>query len=467
MNSLSITFKNLSHRPLSTLLTMISVMIGSGLVIAVMTIQNETEKNFQQTTVPYNMILAAKGSPMQAYLNTMYHLETSTGIIPYDVYETAKQDPRVVHAFPFYVGDSYNGFRVVGTSFDFLSEGSPMVGRQFEFSEGRPFTSPFEAVLGWDVANDSGLGIGDSFYFSHGITEAHSSAEEHVHEDTPVTVTGILNRTGTAHDRVIYSSIETTHAAHDYSIQTPQQTRSGLPEHGDGHYHDSEPDASRSSLPGNEPHPDSLSYESLGIQVGELDAVLLRIGNDAAALQLAGMINYPTPENPMLRAGQMRDPFFQYKDQIMAVIPAAQMRNLMSIIGNVEQVIRIVAYLVLIVGLTGVLVSIFNTMDGRKRDIAVMRALGAGRRNVLILILLESGVIITAGCIFGFFAGHGIVALIAPVLADIAGIYVDSFQVSVEQIYILLLFVLAGTMLGLVPALKAWRTEATSHLVTS
>ena len=198
-----------------------------------------------------------------------------------------------------------------------------------------------------------------------------------------------------------------------------------------------------------------------------LDAVLIRIGNDAAALQLAGLINYPTPANPMIRAAQMRDPFFRYKDGIMAVIPAAQMSSLMGIIGNAEQVLRMVAYMVIIVGLTGVLVALYNTMDSRKRDIAVMRALGAGRKRILLLIMLEAGFITLAGCILGFLTGHSIVAVTSPVLTSVAGIYVDAFTVSPQQIYVLLLFTFTGTILGLIPAFKAYRTEVTDHLSSS
>ncbi|TVQ11239.1 MAG: ABC transporter permease [Balneolaceae bacterium] len=521
MTIFRITLKNLRQRPLSTLLTILSVTLGAGLVIAVMVVQDETERNFRQTTNAYNMIIAAKGSPMQSYLNTMYHLETSTGIIPYGVYETAKNDPRVEYAFPFYVGDSYRGHRVIGTSLEFLTSGTPRAGQVFEFAEGRPFVRPFEAVLGSDAAKSTGLRTGDTFHFTHGVLETAGPAEAHIHDDTPVTVTGILKRTGTAHDRAIYSSVETTHAAHDHNVHFADHSHaSNHDSHGQEHSHDNghshasshvrshddrgqnhdhdhdhghshdqnngstHDDHDHNHNAGDHPNHDhdhhkengvaqdhhldheQLTYDSRGITVTNIDAVLLRIGNDAAALQLAGMINYPTPDNPMIRATQMRDPFFRYKDGIMAVIPAAQMSSLMGIIGNAEQILRIIAYLVMIVGLTGVLVSIFNTMDSRKRDIAIMRALGAGRKRILVLIMLEAAFITLAGCILGLLAGHTIVAAAAPVLADMAGIYVKAFAITAEQIYVLLIFVFTGTILGLVPAFKAYRTEVTTNLIT-
>jgi putative ABC transport system permease protein len=482
MNALSITFRNIRQRPLSSLLTIFSVAIGAGLVIAIMVVQKETERSFRQTTVPYNMILAAKGSPMQSYLNTIYHLETSTGIIPWGVYEAASNDPRVEYAYPFYVGDSYRGFRVIGTSMEFLINGMPRVGRNFEFTEGRPFVRPYEAVIGQDVARSTGMGVGDTFFFTHGIIEASGPAEAHVHEDTPVTVTGILRRTGTAHDRAIYTGAETTHAAHDHSVRYQDHSHADDDhEHGEtrniahadtSHDHlenDHEPDHAHSHTSDKQQYTQGsdfsqLVYDSRGITVPNVDAVLMRIGNEAAALQLAGMINYPTPDNPMIRATQMRDPFFRYKDRMMAVIPAAQMNDLMGIVGNAETVLRIVAYMVLVVGLTGVLVAIFNTMDSRKRDIAVMRALGAGRIRILKLITLEAALITLTGCLLGFIGGHALVQATAPILRDLAGVYINAFTIEKEQITVLLIFIIAGTMLGLIPALKAYRTEVIRNL---
>jgi putative ABC transport system permease protein len=184
----------------------------------------------------------------------------------------------------------------------------------------------------------------------------------------------------------------------------------------------------------------------------------------AAALQLAGMINYPTPANPLLARNMMRDPFFQFKSQIMAVVPAMQIMALMSIVGNAEVVLEYVAWFVIIVAMIGVLIAIYNTMESRKGDIAVMRALGASRSHILMIIVLESVLISFLGSILGLLAGHLIVASVIPYLADIAGIVITAFQFDMTQWTYISIVILIGAISGIIPAFKAYKTEAANYL---
>ena len=207
-----------------------------------------------------------------------------------------------------------------------------------------------------------------------------------------------------------------------------------------------------------------LPLEEYESRVTRIDAVLLRFVNQAAALQLTGMINMPTPENPLLTRNMMRDPFFVHKDELMAVVPAMQIRELMSIIGNAEMVLRYVGWLVFIVALFGVLVAIYNTMEERRRDIAIMRSLGARRGTVLGLILLEAGFIVALGCLIGLAGGIGIVAAVAPFIAETAGIIVSAYAIHSAHLVTLLSFLLLGILAGIIPALKAYRTDVVRNL---
>ena len=137
MNLLNVVGKNLRKRTLSTVLTVSSIALGLAMVVAVLVVQQQTDESYSQTSVGYDLLFSAKGSQLQATLNTLYHLETSVGIIPYGVYEAALRDPRVERAFPFYVGDSYSGYRVVGTSSDFIAHAEPRRGATIHLG-GRP-----------------------------------------------------------------------------------------------------------------------------------------------------------------------------------------------------------------------------------------------------------------------------------------------------------------------------------------
>jgi putative ABC transport system permease protein len=181
MTTLSIVTKNLRKRLLATILTTLSIALGAGLIMAILTIQSETEKSFSQTSVGYDLILAAKGSQLQSTLNTLYHVETSTGIVPYALYEATRNDPRVEYSFPFYVGDSYRQYRVIGTSSDYLDKAIPRRGMTYSMRDGRNFTAVHEAVLGGLVADQTGMKVGDTFFFTHGVTMADGGAEEYIH----------------------------------------------------------------------------------------------------------------------------------------------------------------------------------------------------------------------------------------------------------------------------------------------
>jgi putative ABC transport system permease protein len=463
------------------------------MVIAVMVVQQETEKSFNQTSVGYDLILAAKGSQLQATLNTLYHLETSTGIIPYSLYETAKTDPRVERVFPKYVGDSYSGFRVVGTSYDFLQYAEPRRGQPFRIAQGRLFESPLETVIGSEVARRLNHRVGDQIFITHGLSEPAPGAEAHVHDEVPVTVVGILSPSGTANDRVLFTDLYTTHALHDPFFHfddhdhdhnhgdhnSIDSAHSHDHDHNQGHDHSHQQDSHNhddhnhvTSHSTHQHENDTSGYNESTegeairskIELKEIDALIVKFSNPAAALQVAGLINFPTPDNPLLARNMMRDPFFRYKDQIMAVVPAMQIANLMGIVGNAEQVLRLVAWFVVIVALFGVLIAIYNTMEERKRDLAIMRALGARRMTVTLIILLESAAICLFGGLAGLAGGHLIVQFSAPILADVAGIVIQSFIIGTDQVVLVSITVAAGILTGIIPALKAYSTDAVGNL---
>jgi len=481
MNPVLIVFKNMKLRLLSTLLTVASVALAAALVIAVQTLERETEQNYTQTSVGYDLILAAPGSRMQTTLNTMYHLETSTGVIPNAVYLAALNDQRIERAFPFFVGDNYRGVRVIGTSAAFIGESEPRVGQRFEMAEGRNFEAPFEAVIGSRAAERLGISVGHRFAMTHGVAEIdNEDVEPHVHDEYELEVVGILSPSRTAHDNVIFTSTYSTYAVHYHDpLHEEEHSHEEDHSHGDGHDHENhshshnhnDDEHEHGDNHGHDDHEHehissqyTLSLAEYEERVEKLDAVLIKFNNQAAAIQLAGMLNMPTPANPLLARNMMRDPFFVYKDELMAVIPAVQIQELMSIVGNAEQVLRAIGWLVFIVALFGVLAAIYNTMEDRRRHIAIMRSLGARRSTILSLILMEAGFITTLGCLIGLLLGMGIVGSVAPYLADSAGIIISAYAIEAQQFVTLAIFVFLGIVAGIIPAVKAYRTDVVTNL---
>ncbi len=472
MTLLSIVSKNLRKRLLGTVLTTLSIALGAGLILSILTIQQETEKSFNQTSTGFDLILAAKGSQLQTTLNTLYHLETSTGVVPYALYEATLSDPRVDYSFPFYVGDSYMQYRVIGTSTDYLAKAQPRRGVPYAFRDGRNFEGLREAVLGSMVAEETGLNVGDTFFFTHGVASADAVAEVHVHEELPISIVGILEPTGTANDRVIFAAVQTTHLVHaplqqealahaaaDTSSEDHDHDHDDHDHgHGEGEHDDHDHDHDHD-------HADHDHASDLDdVALDNLDAVLVKFKNPASALQVAGMINYPVPANPVIANNLRRDPLFAYRDGVMAVSPAVQISALMSIVGNVDWVLRAVAYLVLVVAFFGIVVAIYNTMEERKRDIAIMRSLGASRGTILRIILLEAAAICFLGCVIGLLLGWSAAAAVAPYLIQSAGVFIEPFAFGALHAAVLLILFILGIIAGIVPALKAYRTDVAAHL---
>lgn len=435
MNLFSIAFRNLSQNLNTTVLTVLSVFLGTSLVFLISSINQQTQENFGQTSTGIDLIIASKGSPLQTTLNTLYHLETSTGVIPYSLYETAKSDPRMEFAFPFYVGDQYAGYRVVGTSVDFLQKGKPRGKETFSLAKGKHFEFLGEAVLGASVAVETGLKVGDEFFFTHGLAE-NAGFETKEHDEHPARVVGILNKSYTANDRVIFTAVESIEAIHQNV------------DHDDHEHHDHD----HENIPLSE------------IKVNNVDAVLLKMKNPALALQLAGTINYPTPTNPVLAMNMRRDPFFRYKTEIMAVIPATQISALMGIVGQVERILSLLTILIVIVALIGTLVALTNTMEQRKKDISVMRALGAHKNTVFSIIVIESMFIVLLGTVLGWGFSHIFAGLLSETIASKTGVVVDGFYIMKDHLYLGLTFVLAGAAIGIIPGIKAYRTQVLTYL---
>ena len=433
MNLFSIALRNLTQNLNTTILTILSVFLGTSLVFLISSINQQTQDNFGQTSSGVDLIIAAKGSPLQTTLNTLYHLETSTGVIPYSLYETAKNDPRMEYAFPFYVGDQFSGYRVVGTSVDYLQMGKPRGKETFTLSVGKNFAFLGEAVLGANVAKETGLKVGDEFFFTHGLAE-NSGFETKEHDEHPAKVVGILAPTYTANDRVIFTAVESIESIHQNVDH----------EGHDHHEHE--------LLPLSE------------VQVKNVDAVLLKMKNPALALQLAGTINYPTPTNPVIAMNMRRDPFFRFKTEIMAVIPATQISALLGIVGQVERILSLLTVLIVIVALIGTLVALTTTMEQRKKEISIMRALGAHKNTVFAIIVVESTFIVLLGTLLGWGFSHVFAGLLSETIASKTGVVIEGFYFMEDHLYLGLTFVLAGAAIGIIPGIKAYKTQVLTYL---
>jgi len=404
--------RSLAQHKLSTAVTVIATALACGLVLSVFAIANQTEASFTNPDVGFDAVLGARGSELQLVLNTVYHLETSPGNIPWSLYLTVKNDPRVKLAIPYAVGDNYHGFRLVGTSEEIFTDFEYRSGRRLTFASGGSFLGlNREAVLGSFAAARTGLKVGDTFHPYHGLD--FSPDKEHVEV---YVVTGILDPTNSPNDRVIWIPLEGI------------WRMSGHVMRGAGEEYQAKPGV---------PIPDEHK---------EISAAMVKLKNRIGGMRLAMDIN---------RQGKSAT-FAWPIDQVML--------GLFEKLFWFVIVLKIVAYLVVAVATGAILASIYNTMNERRREFAILRSLGASRRVVFGAIVLEATTIAALGAALGFAVYALVLGAASTVLRERTGVVLDVFAPDPILWAAPLGMVLLGAVSGLLPARKAYSTDVAANL---
>jgi putative ABC transport system permease protein len=462
MNLLQLVIKQMRQRALSTWLTLLSVALGVALAIALIVFGREGGKLFGQTEYGYDLILGAKGSKLQLVLNAVYNLDQPPGTVTWDVYESLgnpRQYGRFVRwAVPVAATDSYEGFPVVATLPAILGveedgqtrlpEGRRFehrAGRELEIAQGRPFHGRrFEVVLGSHVAAQTGLDVGDEIQITHG----RDADRGHEHEEAWMIV-GILHPTRTSFDSVVFTPLAPSIALGEHTEGL--KDRAELLERG------IDPAALEEAWPdviarGGEKREGYVFEPETGLVYPTLPKRFWR----------ASAIFVNTPSG-FARAQLQFD--IDNRPEAMAAHPATEMRVFFErFLEGPTQLLLIVTILVTLVAAISILVSIYNSVSARRREIAILRSLGATRARVLSLICLEAGLVGLAGTSSGFLAGHALAAAASEVLRRRLGEGMNWWTAGPWEIAYLAGVVLLAVLAGLVPALKAYKTPVAQNL---
>jgi putative ABC transport system permease protein len=437
MTLLGIAWRNIRQRLLTSGLTALSLALGVALVVATLVTGRIVNRAFESGSgLGYNMIVGAKGSPLQLVLNSVYFISKPIENVPWAFYQEflpAAQRPDGVDgtyaastqtAVPICMGDYFRSHRVVGTNaafFDRLTRGD---GRRFEFSAGENFRDDdfFAGVLGAAVATNLGLRVGDDFAPTHGADDGA------VHD--PFKVVGILARTDTPIDRGVFVNMEGFYLQDGHAKPLPEGTTpEPAPEakHPSGH----------TPLPFNQREVTAILLET---------ASLPGLPAELTAMGLRTAINEG-------REGQ-------------AALPVAEIRQLLDLfVKPLELLLLLVTALVVIVSAMGILVSMVGSSLERSRDVAIMRALGARRAHVLATVLIEAVLLAVGGGLAGWLLGHALVGAIGPWITTNAGVTASVFSAAplAEALLVPFLVVLA-IVAALLPAIAAYRTDVAKWL---
>lgn len=405
--------KSLAQHRLSTVVTVVSLALAAGLVMSVFSIRNETYDAFTGGPVGFDAVLGARGSQLQLVLNTVFHLETSPGNIPWEMYQAVKRNPNVALAVPYAVGDNYRGFRIVGTERQLFTDLEYRKGEKFKVLPGGRLFDPLkrEAVVGSFAADKTGLKAGSKFNPFHGLAfdERMRHAEEY-------TVVGVLEPTNTPSDRVIWIPIEEFYRMSGHVLRGAGETY--------------EPAAG----------------EEIPDKHKEVSAVMLKLKNPQSGFMLDQTINR------------------QGKVATLAWPIGRVMAELFGKIGWVNNILTLVAYLVVVVAAGSILASIYNTMNERRREFAILRALGARRSTVFTAIVLESAVIAAIGTISGYLVYAAIMSGAAVIVREQTGVVLEVLRFQWVLVITPVVMILLGALAGVIPALKAYSTDVATNL---
>ncbi|HBF35295.1 TPA: hypothetical protein DDW35_12110 [Candidatus Sumerlaeota bacterium] len=407
-----IVLKSLRQHWLSTALAIFSIALGVALLTSVVSLREQSHRNFTQEGLGVDAVLGPKGSPLQIVLNALYHLEEMPGKVKWPYYKKVLESPVVAEGIPFATGHSYAGLRVNAIDDRFFTDFEYLPGKHFSFSEadggkGRVFQSRNEAVAGWAAARELGLQLGNTFNPVCGV-----NAGDPVHVNDTLTFVGIMAPTGTPHDRAIYIPLKTF-----YTLE--------------GHGKD-------------------VAEMALDEEHREISGAYLKIK------RIRGGAMHPGIQELKYNINQ--------SSSAQLVIPNEVLPQLFNIIGWVDHVLLAIAALVTLLATLFLFTALVSALQERRRDIALLRSLGARRQTVFGLILSESLVITLLGGVMGLALGHAIVALGGHFVKVETGLRFSAAYLSQADIYLLPAMLILGTLAGLLPAIQAYRLSVLKNI---
>lgn len=447
-----IAWNYLWNRKLTTFLTIVSVALGVGLITSVLLLSYEVERRFVQEGQSFDIAVGAKGSAQQLVLSTIYFIGQPVGVMPASYLDLLKKEEEVVAAFPITMGDSFKGFRIVGTTrdmleFDWRDRVTDERRGTFDLREGRYFAKPLEAVIGNTVAKDTGLKVGDQFASTHGMIEMEGV--EH-HEATPYTVVGILKPSGTPNDRGIFCDYHSIYDVHEHEYGTKSLYGSDV-RPGSGYKDEASPG------PAGTTKPDGAQQEKDGASHDEGEEEHFRAANQLTAVLL--VLNSPG------QRFEFRQRVAQNYPNAVAAIPIIEIQNLYNqLLGTARQVMLYIGFLVIVISSISILIGLYLSIIQRKRDLAIMRALGAAAGEVFGAVLIEAFWVTLLGLGTGYLAGLALTWGIGAYLVQTIGFKVSVFSPSPDMISAYSAILIMGMLAGILPAWQAYRTDVARDL---
>jgi len=414
MNLFSLSFQYIKAKPLSNALNMLILALGTAVIILLLLVSHQLEEKLTKNAKGIDLVVGAKGSPMQLILSSVFHIDYPTGNIKLSEADLLARNRMVKSVIPLALGDSYNGFRIVGTNRKYPE----LYGA--ELQTGAWWANTLEATIGAEVAQATGLKIGASFAGAHGM----GAGVGDVHADHPYTVVGLLKPTGTALDNLILTNVQSVWAVHEGHGEAADPTAQS------GHEH--------AVLT------DSLTGLPVGDTTKELTTMLIKFRSPMAAITLPRFVNSQT--------------------NMQAASPAFEVNRLFSILGIGLTLLEYFGYLVVLIAVLSIFIALYNALKERRYDLAVMRALGSSPGGLLALVITEGVVITLLGVSLGILLGHTATELLGRFAEEAEQAQLTGWLFLPQELYWLGLSALIGVLAAAIPAINAYRIDISKVL---
>ncbi|ELB2780259.1 ABC transporter permease [Vibrio alginolyticus] len=402
-----LAWKSLMNRKATAILTIMTVAISVVLLLGVERIRTQAKDSFSNTISGTDLIIGGRSGQVNLLLYSVFRIGNATNNIDWKSYQEFANHRSVDWAIPISLGDSHKGFRVMGTNHSYFEHYKFGSKQPLTFSKGREFNGLFETVLGSDVAKQLGYDIGSEIIIAHGISDVGFSR----HDNLPFKVVGILAPTGTPVDKTVHVSLEAIEAIH---VGWESGARLG-------------------------PTPKAQDLKNRDFQPKQITAMLVGLKSRIQTFALQRQINtYP-------------------KEPLSAIMPGVALHELWGMMSVAEQALMAVSGFVVIAGLLGMLSSLLTSLQERRREMAILRAMGARPRHVFSLLISEASLLTAAGIITGVTGLYAILAIAQPIIQQHYGIHLTLSILSNYEWMLLGFVQCAGIVIGFIPALRAYR----------
>ena len=415
MNLLKISTNNLKDKPLTTSLSILLMALGIAIISLLLLAGKQIEEKFTRNVAGIDMVVGAKGSPLQLILASIYQIDSPTGNISMEEANRLTRSPLVKSTIPLSMGDSYQGYRIVGSNEKYLAH------FQAEFETGQVFSKAMEMVVGSKVAKNLGLKVGDAFASQHGF-----DGEGEAHEEKKFKVVGILKTTNSVLDALLITPLESVWAVHD-------------------EHHEDEVGKGANALKLlDEEQPQSGEEHHHEEDSKEITSLLVKFRNPAMGMMLARSIN----QNSTLQTAT----------------PAIEINRLFALLGVGVDALKWIALVIIIVSGLSVFVSLYNSLKERKYEMALMLSMGASRTKLFLLLLLEGLIISTIGFVIGIFLSRLGLWIMSENVEQNFHYDFNVLSLLTEEFYLFLGALFIGLLAAAIPSLGIYNINISKTL---